>query len=81
MARQIYRTLIEPSFNTVALHGDAYEYIGQTFILLSEVLLAAAYWMDLCSHLIDAAAKAIGIFWLNSLSAERQKTESLISAM
>jgi hypothetical protein len=37
--------------------------------------------MDFCSHLIDAAAKAIGIFWLNSLSAERQKTESLISAM
>lgn len=31
--------------------------------------------MDFCSHLIDAAAKAIGIFWLNSLSAERQKTK------
>lgn len=81
MARRIYRTLIEPSFNTVALLGDATEYIGQTFTLLSEVLLAAAYWMDFCSHLIDAAAKAIGIFWLNSLSTERQKTKSLISAM
>lgn len=43
MAKQIYRTLIEPSFNTVALLGDASECIGQTFILLSEVLLAAAY--------------------------------------
>ena len=32
--------------------------------------------MDFCSHLIDAAAKAIGIFWLNSLSAERQKTKT-----
>lgn len=31
--------------------------------------------MDFCRHLIDAAAKAIGIFWLNSLSAERQKTK------
>jgi hypothetical protein len=43
MARRIYRTLIEPSFNTVAVLGDATEYIGQTFTLLSEVLLAAAY--------------------------------------
>jgi hypothetical protein len=33
--------------------------------------------MDSCSHLIDTAAKAIGIFWLNSLSAERQKTKNL----
>ena len=31
MARQIYRTLIEPSFNTVALLGDASEYIGHNF--------------------------------------------------
>lgn len=37
--------------------------------------------MDLCSHLIDAAAKAIGIFWLNSLSVKRQKAKSLINAM
>jgi hypothetical protein len=43
MARRIYRTLIEPSFNTVALLGDASEYIGQILTLLSEVLLAATY--------------------------------------
>ena len=29
--------------------------------------------MDFCSHLIDAAAKAIGIFWLNSLSAAENR--------
>jgi hypothetical protein len=43
MARRIYRTLIEPSFNTVALLGDAPEYVGQILTLLSEVLLAATY--------------------------------------
>ena len=31
MVRQIYRTLIEPNFNTVALLGDASEYIGHDF--------------------------------------------------
>jgi hypothetical protein len=31
MAKQIYRTLIEPSFNTVALLGDASECIGHNF--------------------------------------------------
>ena len=31
MVRQVYRTLIEPSFNTVALLGDASEYIGRNF--------------------------------------------------
>ena len=52
-----------------------------TFTLLSEVLLAATYGMDFCRHLIDVAAKAIGIFWLIFLSAERQKTKTLINAM
>lgn len=64
MMRQIYRTLIEPSF--IRLHCLAMppNVLVTTFTLLSEVLLAATYGMDFCRHLIDAAAKAIGIFWL-----------------
>lgn len=37
MARQIYRTLIEPSFNTVALLGDASEYIGNFYFAFRSV--------------------------------------------